>query len=80
MLTVSDECNANSAGSVGAEGAIGVVPTATAMIEGDEGEVVSIDTPTAPQVNLIAMLEEAAPMPQVSAVKNFDTRVNNLMK
>ncbi|XP_073992600.1 programmed cell death protein 2-like [Rhodnius prolixus] len=65
MLTVSDECNANSAGSVGAEGAIGVVPTATAMIEGDEGEVVSIDTPTAPQVNLIAMLEEAAPMPQV---------------
>lgn len=60
-LTV-DERNANSCGSV--EGAMGVLDT-SATIEGDEGEVVCIDTPTAPQINLIAMLEEAVPMPQV---------------
>lgn len=60
-----DEKNANSGGS--AEGAIGNVLLASATIDGDEGEVVCIDTPTSPQVNLIAMLEEAAPIPQVKS-------------
>ena len=62
-LTV-DETNAN-ANLPGGEGAIGCPASATATIEADEGEVVSIDTPTLPQVNLLAILEEAAPLPQV---------------
>ena len=63
-IAAADEKNANSCGS--GEGAIGLVPMATATIEGDEGEVVCIDSPTAPGVNLIAVLEETAPLPQVS--------------
>lgn len=39
-------------------------PAATAEIEGDEGEVVTIDTPTIPQHNIVALLQEAAPLPQ----------------
>lgn len=62
-ICAADEKNANSCGS--GEGAIGLVPMATATIEGDEGEVVCIDSPTAPRVNLIAVLEETAPLPQV---------------
>lgn len=38
-------------------------PRATAEIEGDEGEVISIDTPTLPQHNLTALLQEATPLP-----------------
>ncbi|BES91579.1 Programmed cell death protein 2, C-terminal putative domain [Nesidiocoris tenuis] len=58
-----DDRNANSGSSV--EGAISSVSMATATIEVEESEVVCIDTPTSPQINLIAMLEEAAPIPQV---------------
>uniref|UniRef100_A0A146M603 Programmed cell death protein 2-like n=1 Tax=Lygus hesperus TaxID=30085 RepID=A0A146M603_LYGHE len=68
-----DEKNANS-GSSG-EGAIGSVAMATATIDGDEGEVVCIDTPTSPQVNLIAMLEEAAPIPQVPITSLYFTPI-----
>lgn len=64
-----NECNANwGAATVNLEKSSGAVgkqtsPTATAEIEGDEGEVVSIDTPTAPQRDLIALLQETAPVP-----------------
>lgn len=63
-----DDRNANSGSSV--EGAISSVSMATATIEVEESEVVCIDTPTSPQINLIAMLEEAAPIPQVSCVSS----------
>ncbi|XP_066993365.1 programmed cell death protein 2-like isoform X2 [Anabrus simplex] len=55
-----DECNANVEG-----GAVGRLhsPSATAEIEGDESGVVSIDTPTAPQRDLLMLLQEAAPVP-----------------
>lgn len=66
-LTV-DECNANwgGVGNVDKEsGAVGkqMSPIATAEIEGDESEVVSIDTPTMPQRDLLALLQENAPVP-----------------
>lgn len=38
-------------------------PCATAEIEADEGEIVSIDTPTMPQRDLKALLQEATPLP-----------------
>ncbi|XP_047113634.1 programmed cell death protein 2-like [Schistocerca piceifrons] len=67
-----DERNANCGelkGGAGIQegGAVGclISPAATAEIEGDEGEVVSIDTPTAPQHDLIALLQETAPLPAV---------------
>lgn len=49
----------------GGGGAVGRLhsPTASAEIEGEESEVVSIDTPTVPQHNLIALLQEVAPLP-----------------
>lgn len=62
-ISTADERNANSS----AEEATGLVPMATATIEGDEGEVVCIDSPTTPHINLIAVLEETAPLPQVRA-------------
>lgn len=68
-ICAADERNANSCGS--GEGAIGLVSMATATIEGDEGEVVCIDSPTIPNVNLIAVLEEAAPLPQASYILIF---------
>lgn len=69
-LTLDDR-NANWEGEIkggaGVQegGAVGRLhsPSATAEIEGEESEVVSIDTPTAPQCNLIALLQEVAPLP-----------------
>lgn len=50
-------------------------PAATAEIEGDEGEVISIDTPTLPQRDIIAILQEATPLPQELCQKaKFDQR------
>ncbi|GLG94755.1 Programmed cell death protein 2-like [Gryllus bimaculatus] len=80
-----NECNANwdegggggggGRGVAGAQegGAVGRLhsPSATAEIEGEESEIVSIDTPTAPQHNLIALLQEVAPMPsEISGICN----------
>lgn len=39
-------------------------PSASAEIEGNEGEVISIDTPTIPQHDLTALLQEVTPLPQ----------------
>ncbi|XP_069692515.1 programmed cell death protein 2-like [Periplaneta americana] len=65
-----DDRNANWGGGRGVTagagaGAVGRLhsPAATAEIEGDESEVVSIDTPTAPQHDLTALLQEVAPLP-----------------
>ncbi|KAJ9575490.1 hypothetical protein L9F63_007648 [Diploptera punctata] len=68
-----DEQNANWGGGRGVTagagaqggGAVGRLhsPAATAEIEGDESEVVSIDTPTAPQHDLAALLQEVSPLP-----------------
>ncbi|XP_075238197.1 programmed cell death 2 like trus [Lycorma delicatula] len=65
-----DERNANrEMGSLsGAQGgAMGrlLSPTATAEIEGDESEVVTIDTPPSAQVNIISLFEQATPVPQI---------------
>ncbi|XP_054266645.1 programmed cell death protein 2-like [Macrosteles quadrilineatus] len=38
---------------------------ATAEIEGDEGEVVTIDTPTTAQTDVIALFDKVKPVPQV---------------
>lgn len=61
-----DEQNANSeaGGIVGATGRL-LSPTATAEIEGDESEVVTIDTPETSQFDLVALLEQVSPVPQV---------------
>lgn len=39
-------------------------PIATAEIEGDESEVVTIDAPLTPQHDLAALLQEVTPLPQ----------------
>ncbi|XP_034257031.1 programmed cell death protein 2-like isoform X2 [Thrips palmi] len=39
-------------------------PQASAEIEGDESELVTIDTPTGPQFDLHALLQESAPLPK----------------
>lgn len=68
-----NECNANWDGGGGGHGGAAVQeggavgrlhsPSASAEIEGEESEVVSIDTPTAPQHDLIALLQEVAQLP-----------------
>ncbi|PSN38200.1 hypothetical protein C0J52_20752 [Blattella germanica] len=68
-----DEQNANWGGGRGVTagagaqggGAVGRLhsPAASAEIEGDESEVVSIDTPTAPQHDIAALLQEVTPLP-----------------
>ncbi|KAF5275867.1 hypothetical protein FQR65_LT04106 [Abscondita terminalis] len=65
-LTVDDR-NANLGSFAEAQGgAVGRLhsPRATAEIEGDEGEIITIDTPTFPQVDLTALLQEVTPLPQ----------------
>lgn len=65
-LTVDDR-NANMGNFAEAQGgAVGRLhsPRATAEIEGDEGEIITIDTPTFPQVDLTALLQEVTPLPQ----------------
>ncbi|XP_063911755.1 programmed cell death protein 2-like [Zophobas morio] len=61
-LTVDDR-NANNGAFGGAVGRLHS-PSATAEIEGDEGEVVTIDSPIMPQHDIVALLQEAAPLPQ----------------
>lgn len=39
-------------------------PAATAEIEGNEGEIVTIDTPTYPQKDISSILHDALPLPQ----------------
>uniref|UniRef100_A0A1B6CVA3 Programmed cell death protein 2 C-terminal domain-containing protein n=1 Tax=Clastoptera arizonana TaxID=38151 RepID=A0A1B6CVA3_9HEMI len=65
-----DERNANSGAGCLAGGATGKLlsPTATAEIEGDESEMITIDTPTSSQFDLLALLESAVPVPQVPSV------------
>ncbi|XP_033225155.1 programmed cell death protein 2-like [Belonocnema kinseyi] len=63
-----DDPNANSPASVESPvggGAVGRVDSlhATAEIEGEESEVVCIDTPTQPQCDLISLLHEVTPLP-----------------
>lgn len=60
-----DECNANWDSLEKGSGAVGkqTLPVATAEIEKEENEVVSIDTPTTPQKDLLALLQETAPVP-----------------
>ncbi|XP_076259568.1 programmed cell death 2 like trus [Rhynchophorus ferrugineus] len=58
-----DDRNANN-GAYG--GAVGRQhsPGATAEIEGNEGEVISVETPVVPKTNLVALLNEVTPLPQ----------------
>ncbi|KAH0566700.1 programmed cell death protein 2-like [Cotesia glomerata] len=62
-----DDPNANSPASVESPvgGAVGRLdsPQASAEIEGEEGEVVSIDTPTRPQSNLMELFNGSTPHP-----------------
>ncbi|XP_057665624.1 programmed cell death protein 2-like [Diorhabda carinulata] len=58
-----DDRNANKGAQGGAVGRLHS-PSATAEIEGNEGEVISIDTPTFPQRDIASLLQEAAPLPQ----------------
>lgn len=46
-------------------GAVGRLhsPGATAEIEADEGEIISIDTPTVPQRDIHSLLQEVSPLP-----------------
>ncbi|KYB29229.1 programmed cell death protein 2-like [Tribolium castaneum] len=62
-LTVDDR-NANNGAFGGAVGRLHS-PSATAEIEGDEGEVVTIDSPVMPQQDIVALLQEATPLPQL---------------
>ncbi|KAF5295963.1 hypothetical protein FQA39_LY12735 [Lamprigera yunnana] len=81
-LTVDDQ-NANLERFPEARGggAVGRLhsPRATAEIEGDEGEIITIDSPTFPQVDLTALLQEVTPLPQNlrhNTCSNLDTFSN----
>ncbi|XP_008205252.1 programmed cell death protein 2-like [Nasonia vitripennis] len=63
-----DDPNANSPTSVESPVGVGAVgrldsPHASAEIEGEESEVVCIDTPTQPRCDLISLLQEVTPLP-----------------
>ncbi|XP_058789120.1 programmed cell death protein 2-like [Phymastichus coffea] len=63
-----DDPNANSPTSVESPVGVGAVgrldsPHASAEIEGEESEVVCIDTPTQPHCDLISLLQEVTPPP-----------------
>ncbi|XP_015522631.2 programmed cell death protein 2-like [Neodiprion pinetum] len=65
-----DDPNANSptgieSPTIGGGGAVGRLdsPHASAEIEGEENEVICIDTPTKPQHDLISLLHEVTPLP-----------------
>nr|XP_022904214.1 programmed cell death protein 2-like [Onthophagus taurus] len=64
-LTIDDR-NANFGLSEAQGGAVGKLnsPTATAEIEGNEGEVISVDTPTQPKNDLLLLLQEHEPLPK----------------
>ncbi|KAJ8933395.1 hypothetical protein NQ314_014035 [Rhamnusium bicolor] len=64
-------------------GAVGRLhsPAATAEIEGNEGEVISIDTPTFPQHDIAALLQEVTPLPQdVCQNIQSDSRRSSLLQ
>lgn len=42
------------------------IASAEIEVEGEEREMVTIDTPTAPEVNIVALLEQAPAVPEVS--------------
>lgn len=63
-----DDPNANSPASIESPiggGAVGRLdsPQASAEIDGEESEVVCIDTPTQPQCDLVSLLREVTPFP-----------------
>ncbi|CAG9837347.1 unnamed protein product [Diabrotica balteata] len=72
-----DDRNANKGAHGGAVGRLHS-PLATAEIEGNEGEVISIDTPTFPQRDIASLLQEAAPLPQ--DICQLDTRRSSLIQ
>lgn len=62
-------------------GAVGKLdsPGASAEIDGDEGEIVCIDTPTQPQCNLFSLLNETSQAP-LSLYKNPEIQFSFLEK
>lgn len=64
-------------------GAVGRLhsPAATAEIEGNEDEVITIDTPTFPQHNIADLLQEVTPLPH-DVCQNFqsDSRRSSLLQ
>ncbi|XP_076175391.1 programmed cell death 2 like trus isoform X2 [Ptiloglossa arizonensis] len=73
-----DDPNANSPASVESPVGIGAVgrldsPQATAEIDGEESEVVCIDTPIQPQCDLISLLHDVTPFP-VQLESNTETK------
>lgn len=61
-LQVIDDKNANC-GAQGGAAALINSPSASAEIEGEESEMVLVDTPTAPEYDLIAMLKKSRAIP-----------------
>ncbi|XP_043250407.1 programmed cell death protein 2-like [Colletes gigas] len=73
-----DDPNANSPASVESPVGIGAVgrldsPQASAEIDGEESEVVCIDTPTQPQCDLISLLHDVTPFP-LQLESNIETK------
>ncbi|XP_078036198.1 programmed cell death 2 like trus [Augochlora pura] len=73
-----DDPNANSPASVESPVGIGAVgrldsPQASAEIDGEESEVVCIDTPTQPQRDLVGLLHEVTPFP-IQLESNSETK------
>ncbi|XP_053979457.1 programmed cell death protein 2-like [Hylaeus anthracinus] len=73
-----DDPNANSPASVESPVGIGAVgrldsPQASAEIDGEESEVVCIDTPTQPQCDLISLLHDVTPFP-IQLESNTETK------
>uniref|UniRef100_A0A1B6KXX9 Programmed cell death protein 2 C-terminal domain-containing protein n=1 Tax=Graphocephala atropunctata TaxID=36148 RepID=A0A1B6KXX9_9HEMI len=64
MLASMDFNNSEEVSSVGAMGHL-LSPMATAEIDGDEDEVVTIDTPVTAETNMVALFDQAKPVPQV---------------
>ncbi|KAK9881933.1 hypothetical protein WA026_018127 [Henosepilachna vigintioctopunctata] len=77
-LTVDDK-NANIGAQGGAVGRQNS-PAASAEIEGDEGEIITIDSPVMPQHDIAALLHETTPLPVeiCSGVAN-SKRCNNAL-
>ncbi|CAK9820859.1 Programmed cell death protein 2-like [Anthophora plagiata] len=75
-----DDPNANSPTSIESPVGIGAVgrldsPQASAEIDGEESEVVCIDTPIQPQCDLIDLLREVTPFP-IQVESNIDTKLS----
>lgn len=73
-----EDANANSPASIESPVGIGAVgrlesPQASAEIDGEESEVVCIDTPTQPQRDLVSLLHEITPFP-LQFESNTDTK------